>query len=187
MLVELSVMLKPKLNIVDAVIGMEGNGPGSGDPRQIGLILAGQDPVSLDVVSGVILGLSPLQVPVIRAARETGAGESRLEGISILGAPISEVKIKDFILPQQMNTEWPIPELARRCLKNALTTRPVINHDVCIRCGICQDDCPRSAITERDGEMIIDYRNCIRCFCCQEFCPKGAITVGKGWMLWIMG
>jgi len=183
MLVELSVMLKPCLNVVDAVIGMEGNGPGSGDPRQIGLILAGQDPVSLDVISGVILGLSPLQVPATRVAGETGVGESHLERISILGEPVNQVKINDFVFPQHINTEWPIPEWARRCLKGALTTRPVINHDVCIRCGICQDDCPRSAIVERNGKMIIDYRSCIRCFCCQEFCPSGAIHINKGWML----
>jgi uncharacterized protein (DUF362 family)/Pyruvate/2-oxoacid:ferredoxin oxidoreductase delta subunit len=187
MLVELSMLLKPRLNILDAVIGMEGNGPGSGHPRPIGLILAGRDPVSLDVASGAILGLSPLQVPVTSIARETGTGESRLECIPILGKPISEVKIKDFILPQLMNTEWPIPEWARRCLKDAFTTRPIINNDVCIRCGICRDDCPRAAISERDGGMIIDYRNCIRCFCCQEFCPDGAIEVGKGWMLKFAG
>lgn len=182
MLVELSILLRPRLSIVDAVIGMEGNGPGSGDPRQIGLILAGQDPASVDVVSCEILGLPPLQVPVTLAAREIGVGESRLERIPILGVPISEVKIKDFILPQQMNPEWPFPDLIRRNLKNAFTTRPIINRDTCIQCGVCKDDCPRGAIAEHNGGMIVDYRNCIRCFCCQEFCPKGAITVGKGWL-----
>jgi uncharacterized protein (DUF362 family)/Pyruvate/2-oxoacid:ferredoxin oxidoreductase delta subunit len=183
MLVELSVLLKPRLSIMDAVTGMEGNGPGSGDPRHMGLILAGQDPVALDVVCGEIVGVSALYVPVTRAARETGIGESELANIPLLGKPVNEVKIKDFVLPQHMHTEWPIPEWARRSLKEALTTRPVINHDVCIQCGICRDDCPRGAISDGDSGMTIDYRNCIRCFCCQEFCPKGAITVGKGWLL----
>jgi uncharacterized protein (DUF362 family)/Pyruvate/2-oxoacid:ferredoxin oxidoreductase delta subunit len=183
MLIELSMLLKPRLSIMDAVTGMEGNGPGSGEPRQIGLVLAGQYPVSLDVVCGEIVGVSALQVPVTRVASVAGIGQSRMENIPILGEPVDKVKIKDFVLPQQMHTEWPIPEWARRLLKEALTTRPVINHDICIGCGICRDDCPRGAVSNGDSGMTIDYRNCIRCFCCQEFCPKGAITVGKGWML----
>jgi ferredoxin len=187
MLVELTALLKPRLNILDAVLGMEGNGPGSGDPRFLGLILASQDAISLDVVSGIILGLSPMQVPVIRAARETGIGESRVECINVLGESLDDVKVKDFILPQFMHTEWPIPEWLRRCLKNALTTRPVINHEICIRCGLCRDDCPQGAIGERHGVLRIDYRNCIRCFCCQEFCPKGAISIRDGWMLRLAG
>jgi uncharacterized protein (DUF362 family)/Pyruvate/2-oxoacid:ferredoxin oxidoreductase delta subunit len=187
MLVELSELLKPRLSIVDAVAGMEGNGPGSGTPRSIGLILAGQDPVSVDVISGLIIGVSPHQNPVIRAAGESGIGECRVENINVLGQSIVSVKVKDFILPQSMHSEWPLPEWARRCLKDALTARPVIDPDICVRCGLCKSNCPRGSIIEAHGGLRIDYRNCIRCFCCQEFCPEGAITIGKGWMLKFAG
>ena len=183
MLVELSVILKPRLTILDAVTAMEGNGPGSGDPRNIGLIIAGEDTVALDVVSAAIVGLSPLQLPIIRAARSAGIGESRIDQIRVLGEDINDIMVKDFQIPQLTNTEWPIPEWARRSLKHGLTTRPVINHDECVLCRVCQNDCTRGAIGEKDGRLIIDYRNCIRCFCCQEFCTEGAIKVGKGWML----
>jgi uncharacterized protein (DUF362 family)/Pyruvate/2-oxoacid:ferredoxin oxidoreductase delta subunit len=187
MLVELSILMKPRLTIIDAVTAMEGNGPGSGDPRSIGLIIAGEDTIALDTVSGFIVGLSALQIPIIRAARSVCTGESRVEHISVLGEKINDVMVKDFRMPQSTNTEWPIPEWARRRLKDALTTRPVINQDMCICCGVCQNNCPRGAVGDKDGCMKIDYRNCIRCFCCQEFCPKGAITAGKGWMLRIAG
>ena len=187
MLVELSILLKPRLTILDAVTAMEGNGPGSGDPRRMGLIIAGEDPVSLDVVSGIIVGLSPMQIPIIRAARSAGIGETRIEHIRILGEKIDEIKVKDFRLPISTNPEWSIPEWARRRLKDALTIRPMIDKDICIRCGVCQDECPREAIGEKDGYLKVDYRNCIRCFCCQEFCPEGAITIGKGWLLRFAG
>jgi uncharacterized protein (DUF362 family) len=59
MLVELCMLIKPRLTIMDAVVGMEGNGPGSGDPRAIGLVIAGQDPVAVDVVSGSVVGADP--------------------------------------------------------------------------------------------------------------------------------
>jgi uncharacterized protein (DUF362 family)/Pyruvate/2-oxoacid:ferredoxin oxidoreductase delta subunit len=187
MLVELSALLKPRLTIIDAITAMEGNGPSSGDPRSIGLILAGQDSVALDVVSGMIVGLSLSQLPVIRAARAAGIGEASIDQIRILGESVAHVTVKNFRIPPLTHAEWPIPEWARRCLKDALTTRPVINRSLCNRCGICQKDCPTEAIGEEDDGMIIHYRNCIRCFCCQEFCPQGAITVGKGWLLRLAG
>jgi uncharacterized protein (DUF362 family)/Pyruvate/2-oxoacid:ferredoxin oxidoreductase delta subunit len=187
MLVELSAILKHRLTILDAVTAMEGNGPGSGDPRRLGLIIAGEDAVAIDVVSAIIVGLSPMQIPVIRAARSAGIGASRIDQIRILGKDINDIMVKDFRIPQLTSTEWPIPEWTRRRLKAALTTRPVINHNECVHCRICQNDCPRGAIKESGGRLKIDYRNCIRCFCCQEFCPEGAITVGKGWMLRLAG
>jgi uncharacterized protein (DUF362 family)/Pyruvate/2-oxoacid:ferredoxin oxidoreductase delta subunit len=187
MLVELSALLKPRLTIIDAVTAMEGNGPGSGDPRHVGLLIAGQDTIALDAVSAIIIGLSPSELPVIRAARAAGIGETGIDHIHVLGESITDVAVKGFLLPQFMHTEWPVPEWARRCLKDALTTRPVIDHDLCVRCGVCKDDCPRKAIKESGDGLKIDYRNCIRCFCCQEFCPRGAIHVGKGWLLRLFG
>lgn len=44
MLVDLTLLIKPRLYIMDAIVGMEGNGPASGTPRSIGLILASTDP-----------------------------------------------------------------------------------------------------------------------------------------------
>ncbi len=182
MLVDLASLLKPRLTVMDAIVGMEGNGPGSGDPRRIGIVLAGKDPVALDVVSGLVVGLSPEDLPVIRAARGAGVGETRLDNIEILGAELSGLVVRDFLLPPQEHTEWRLPEWARRRLKEALTTRPIIDHHACIQCGICQNDCPQRAIAG-GRKLRIDYRRCIRCFCCQEFCPQGAITVGQGWLL----
>ena len=77
MLIELCSLLNPRLTIMDAVIGMEGNGPGSGEPRQIGVVIAGQDPVAVDVVSSSVVGVAPERLPLIRAALAAGYGETR--------------------------------------------------------------------------------------------------------------
>lgn len=183
MLVELSALIRPKLTIMDAVLGMEGNGPGSGDPRQIGLVIAGEDPVAVDVVSGTIVGADPAFLYIVRAAADAGIGETRLERIAIRGETLEDVAVPGFRLPPQEHLEWRLPEWARRTLKDALTTRPVIDHNACIRCGICQGHCPQGAIGDSGKKLEIKYRNCIRCFCCQEFCPRGAISVGRGWAL----
>jgi uncharacterized protein (DUF362 family)/Pyruvate/2-oxoacid:ferredoxin oxidoreductase delta subunit len=186
MLNELCALLKPRLTIMDAVIGMEGNGPGSGEARPIGVILAGQDPVAVDVVSSRVLGISPEKLPLIRAAAAAGYGVTQLGRIRILGESIASVEITGFRLPPQEHLEWRLPEWVRLVLKDALTTRPVINNRSCIQCGICQGNCPQGAIENRGRGLEIRYRDCIRCFCCQEFCPQGAITVGRGWVLKIM-
>ncbi len=186
MLVELCALVKPRLTIMDAVVGMEGNGPGSGDPREIGLVLAGQDPVALDVVSGAVVGAVPELLYIVRAAAEAGIGETRLDRIRIFGEPLAAATVKGFRLPPQEHLEWRLPEWARRLLKDALTTRPVIDHAQCIRCGVCQGHCPQGAIGDAGKRLEIRYRDCIRCFCCQEFCPRGAITVGRGWALKII-
>lgn len=186
MLVELSALIKPRLTIMDAIVGMEGNGPGSGDPRSLGLVFAGQDPVAVDAVSGAVVGADTSLLYVIRAAIESGIGETRLEKISVLGETVEKARIRRFRLPPQEHLEWRLPEWARRLLKDALTTRPVINHRLCIRCGICQGHCPQGAIDCGKKTLEIRYRECIRCFCCQEFCPRGAITVGRGWALKIV-
>jgi uncharacterized protein (DUF362 family)/Pyruvate/2-oxoacid:ferredoxin oxidoreductase delta subunit len=186
MLVELCAVLKPRLTIMDAIVGMEGNGPGSGDPRPIGVVIAGRDPVAVDVVSSKVVGVSPERLPLIRAASASGIGETLPDRIRVLGDPLSEVAIRNFRLPPQAHLEWKLPEWARRTLKDALTTKPVIDNRKCIQCGICQGHCPQGAIVSDNKKLSIHYRNCIRCFCCQEFCPQGAISVGRGWALKIV-
>ena len=51
LLLEIYLLKKPALNIVDAIVAMEGNGPGSGDPLQVGALIAGVNPVAVDVVA----------------------------------------------------------------------------------------------------------------------------------------
>ena len=181
MLVELYALLAPKLTVMDAVVGMEGNGPGSGDPRRIGAIIAGQDAVAVDVVAAALISLSPVRLPVGRAAIELGIGAASLEDITVKGDELEPLIVRDFRLPASVHTEWPLPDWLRRTLKNALTNKPAIDHSICLQCGLCERHCPRKAISKGRTGLVIDYRNCIRCFCCQEFCPHRAIQVRKGW------
>ena len=183
MLVELSAVLKPRLTVMDAIVGMEGNGPGSGDPRNIGAIIAGQDAVAVDVISAKVVGVDPGKLPLIRAAAAAGIGETKTDRIRVAGDSVEQGVIRGFRLPPQEHLEWRLPEWARGILKDALTTRPVIDHVQCIQCGVCKGHCPQGAISDVANRLEIRYRDCIRCYCCQEFCPQGAITVGRGWGL----
>jgi len=177
MLLDVHRVVRPSLTLLDGVVGMEGNGPGSGDPVQLGLILASPDAVALDQVVCDLLGIRRESLPTNRVALEEGwAGD----GIDIVGENIKEAKISGFRLPHLSNLGWSLPGFLRKSLKNALTARPVVQEDVCKLCGQCEEICPPKALT-RKKELIFDYRKCIRCFCCQEICPEGAITIEPGW------
>ena len=46
--------------------------------------------------------------------------------------------------------------------------------DACISCGACADSCPMDAISEGDGQYVIDPDKCIDCGSCAGACPMGA-------------
>lgn len=50
MLLDLHNMLSPRLTVMDGIVGMEGNGPGSGTPRPLGYLFASANAVTMDAV-----------------------------------------------------------------------------------------------------------------------------------------
>ena len=50
-LIDIFLSVKPTLNIMDAIDGMEGYGPNNGNPRHIGVLMASTDGFSLDAAA----------------------------------------------------------------------------------------------------------------------------------------
>ncbi|MDO4488621.1 MAG: 4Fe-4S binding protein [Eubacteriales bacterium] len=50
--------------------------------------------------------------------------------------------------------------------------------DACLSCGSCEDQCPVSAISQGEGQYVIDADTCISCGSCADQCPVGAIEEG---------
>lgn len=48
-------------------------------------------------------------------------------------------------------------------------------NDACINCGVCEGECPVSAISEGDEARVIDAETCIDCGACVAVCPTDAI------------
>lgn len=183
MLLELCEQLAPTLSIVDAVVGMEGDGPGSGEPVQIGALLAGANPLAVDTVATELVGLKPAQVWTQRLALETHRRGARLEEVDILGERLENVIVKGFKAAKNTDINGRMPAFMQHLLKNALTARPEPEHPRCTRCGICVEHCPPEAMRFSGQRLQIDYNACIRCFCCQELCPQGALKTKQGWLL----
>ncbi len=187
MLVELYGSIRPRLNVVDAVVGMEGDGPGGGDPRKIGLIFAGSDGIAVDSTICRVLGLSPRNVLTNRIGSDLGLGVSHMDDIEIVGEGIDDVRVRGFRFPRSMDPHWGLPGPLRWLLRNWLTTKPYVKMDMCKLCEICVKGCPPGAMTKANERIDVDYSKCIRCFCCSEFCPEQAIGIRKGWPLRVFG
>jgi len=182
MLVDLNLLLKPRLYIMDGILAMEGNGPRNGDPRAMNVLLFSTDPVALDSVVCKMIDLDPNLVEPLVIGEEFGLGT--MQNISIVGDPV-----EDFINPNFDVNRSSVPTtvgtsyLASNFMRKYFAPRPTINQEACTRCGTCVKVCPvepkaLSWTNESHTEPpVYDYAKCIRCYCCQEMCPENAIFV----------
>ncbi|MBQ7307466.1 MAG: DUF362 domain-containing protein [Clostridia bacterium] len=184
MLVDINEFYKCKLNIVDAVIGMEGNGPTQGKPRKIGCVLASKSPYDLDYVCAKIIGLDPETVPTITDSQARNLCSKTMEEVDLIGE-INNLIITDFDLIKKLNSIefenqlkgiW--GKMFGKIAKTALQNKPSLCKKECIKCKKCYNICPAKAITMKKYPKI-NRKKCIKCFCCQEFCPKGAMKVKR--------
>ncbi len=182
MLVDLNTYFskKTRLCIVDAVVGMEGNGPTQGKPRKIGALLASKSPHSLDLLCAALIGLTPKDVPTLKVAQDQGRIPSDVEALSIVGEWKS-LCIRDFDtveVRRSLQFEG-AGKFAAMFVKEALRAEPRPLRSLCIGCKKCAEVCPAHVITMKKGLPVIDRKHCITCFCCQEFCPVGAMKVHR--------
>ena len=178
-LVDLYQVVRPSLTVLDGIVGMEGNGPNGGRPIPLRLILASDDALGIDQVVCDLLGISRKALLTNRVAFEQGIGRN---GVDVLGERVEDVGIPDFQFPPLSGADWNLPGFIRRVLKNALSTKPVIEEEKCILCDRCVEICPPKALERTEKGLIFDYGKCIRCFCCQEVCSEGAIQIEPGWI-----
>ena len=202
MLIDLNQYVKPRLYVMDGIVAMEGNGPGSGDPVNMNVILLSTDPVALDSVFARLVHLKPEMVPTNYHGEKMGLGTCKAENMELIlvrevpemffdesGLEIKEISMEELVFQygnpgfnvdriQVRSNVW--TRLARAL--NIFQKKPYIEEDKCVRCGICVNSCPvpGKAVDFRKGKNnppVYDYKKCIRCFCCQEMCPKKAIKV----------
>lgn len=71
-LVDLALAVKPTVTIVDAIIGMDGDGPMNGFPYSAGKLVMGRNPFAVDFVLAGLVGVEPRRIPTIDAAYRAG-------------------------------------------------------------------------------------------------------------------
>jgi len=165
LLVDIYQNLRPEINIMDGVIGMEGKGPTSGKSKKAGYILASKNSISLDVVSSKLIGYNPKKILFLREAVKRKLGSFKFNLIGIKKLP-------------NLHFEKPIVTKAyQKGLLKKFKQRPiVVDKTKCIKCGLCARKCPAKAI-KLNPYPEIDKKKCIRCFCCMEICPQDALSL----------
>lgn len=179
MLVDIFSCAPPHLNIMDAVVAMEGEGPSAGRPKQVNLILASRDAVALDTVASKIIGLNPLQILTTKYADERGLGVGQFENIEIIGERIEDVRIKDFKQSAIATglIQKKIPAFLHAFIQDQLILMPKIIKKRCTACWECVDICPAGAAQKQDNAARIDDSLCIHCMCCHEVCRFHSIKL----------
>lgn len=177
-LVKVYSISKPGLTVVDGIVGMEGDGPSGGNPKPVNVVMAGEDAVAIDSCIAKIIGLEPLDIEVTKRAYELGLGEADLSKIEVAGDSLEGFIAKDFKLPQTMPLKI-IPRPVLKWLFSLVGFKPVIDADICARCGLCKTACPADCINIEDGACGIDYKRCVKCLCCHEVCPYKAISIRR--------
>lgn len=61
--------------LVDGIVGMEGNGPLRGTPRPAGIVMAGDDPLAIDVAASTLMGFDWQRIRMLRGIAETERAE----------------------------------------------------------------------------------------------------------------
>lgn len=183
MLLDVYLFKTPAINIMDGILGMEGDGPGtSGKARETGLILASTNGIALDNVASIIMGFKEKEIPLISCAMDRNLPGFELKDIEILGEKIEEVTIKNFILPKNSGIDRITKSRFANTyilpfIRNTLSLSPYQNKVKCNLCGTCRNICPEHAIMIENKKLKFDYKKCIRCYCCSEMCPNDAINL----------
>ena len=192
MIVDLNLALqaiKPVYALMDAVTGMEGPGPGSGTPRQVGLVLASANFLAMDYAACTIIGYPPEKIPTNKDALER---QLWLKDFSEIEYPLlkpDDVKVKDYIK---------IPFIKTGKIFRKKLPLPKVNKEVCVLCGDCTRICASEAIKitettvaatrvaptgvvaangKNSRQVEVNAKACICCYCCHEICPAKAIEI----------
>jgi ferredoxin len=168
-LVRLHSEIAPRLNIVDGIVGLEGEGPGaSGHPIPAGLILAGASACAVDIVASEMMGFRPYDIPTnrysgIRRAEIETVGSGRDDQISFR---------------KPLSANFPYLRHFERLLPRS---RISFDPERCVRCGLCREKCPAGAIAFNPGPGC-NHERCIHCYCCMEVCPHSAVYLREHWL-----
>ena len=97
-ILDINAAARPDFAIVDGIVGMEGNGPIQGTPKDSGVLILGNDPVAVDATCCRVMGLVPERVKYLSGAG-TLLGNLKVDKIQQLGEPIASVRTCFAVLP----------------------------------------------------------------------------------------
>ena len=180
-LIDICVATAPVLSFIDGIVGMEGNGPGSGTPVHTGAVIASPSAYHADAAGCRLMGIAFEDVPILKRLAARGMVDAGGNDIEYAGELFTRFPNKPYEPPKSLGTvtltRSNLPKSMQGFVARYVQTRPAFDLHVCNGCGVCRECCPAKIIAIENGKAQLDLRNCIRCYCCQELCPQKAITI----------
>lgn len=184
MLNDLHLALPVGLNIVDGILGMEGNGPTAGNPKRYGFVAVGKNAFLTDLICADLIGLEAREVPQLKDAIErslcpAGGG---YEHTNLTAEEYEALRCTDTTLPDSHSAgavSWiaRVQKMGGGRIIKLFRPKPKVKKSRCVGCGKCAEYCPVHTIEMKKGKPRIIRDKCIHCFCCQELCPISAIYI----------
>ena len=116
-------------------------------------------------------------IPTITYGQKYGLGS--YENIEVIGDRVSSLINPHFDIDRETVKHTERNDF--KLLRKYIIRRPVIQEDICKKCGVCIEVCPvdGKAVNWLHGDHskapVYNYDTCIRCYCCQEMCPYDVI------------
>lgn len=165
--------LKPEVNLVDGITGLQGLGPGPrGKAVNYGVVVAGADSFYVDAALGRFLGLGNLSSPVLAQAARLGLFDPKtleIAGEFCTVRSLKQAPPRDF---------FPVPQKKVAKARRSFYQRVVVKSK-CNLCGACYRVCPVQEIKPdaKGKKVVIPLEKCIRCYSCVAVCPRGALVL----------
>ena len=170
----------PDFSLIDGVLGMEGQGPGTGDPKWANCLIAAQNPYCADLAAAAIIGMPANRVPTIVEGIRRGYSPETATELQIKGLSLEKAAVR-FVPPPYMRNSGLLsllPGSLKAPVARFMEPYPIVS-DKCIGCGECARACPKHTIRIKNKKAVIDHSDCIKCYCCHEMCRLKAIDLKK--------
>lgn len=167
-----SLLNDKTMNIMDSIVGMEGDGPSKGRPVSLCIVSASSDAVALDIAVSRMIGLKDDFCLTTREALRAGYDPS---SVDVPKADVCVVKLP-------ISKKGRLPVFVKRFAANQVHVKPLVLNEPCIKCMLCIKSCPVDAISVKNKYPLVDKKKCIECFCCHEVCESDAIDLERSWL-----
>jgi uncharacterized protein (DUF362 family)/ferredoxin len=184
MLVDVITYVKPVLNVMDAIVCMDGNGPSGGEPYMANLLMASADPYAMDVVGATLVGMEPLSLPPLKVAAARGLTTGRVEDVQVLGVPLDDARMEGFRYGTATAVDTGIfPRIVRRFGRKvvaARTTEGALATAATDYSSLDTGSTPKSVRAWVTRQVVANPQaneRCIGCGVCVRSCPVQAIEL----------
>ena len=178
---ELYKIVKPQivLNIIDGIIGMDGEGPSAGKPYPYNVLIASEKASAADSIATRMMGFNTNNINYIKQALiidEITESDIIIED-KWQAHRFNDLNIKSVIHRNRVMER--LPSFMKKIIQAILSYYPDFLPN-CNLCLICVKACPVDALKELNDKIILNKKTCIKCLCCHEMCPSSAIFLKKG-------